>query len=135
MNYKALTNPDTFSPVSLKNLYFFTSFFATLEQNSFFGFGLWQNMLLARTRTISLRIGGTNARFLSSSLSSLIHCMIAGGQQLGIVNSLSRSAAEDRDTSSSDTQWKVELLISLPKGLHGLRGVQDFLDKLLCILA
>ena len=86
-------------------------------------------MLLARTCTISFRIDGTNARLLSSSLSILIHCMIAGGQLLGMVKPLSRPDAEVSEISSSDTQSEVELLISLPNGLGGLMGVEDFLNE------
>ena len=56
---------------------------------------------MARTRTISLRMEGTTKRFRSSSLSCVMHCMIEGGHESGILNSIDRAEADDNERVSS----------------------------------
>lgn len=114
-----LTYPETRSPTSLINLCLLTNIFATLVQHSFRGFGSWQNILVARTRTISLRMEGTSVRLRSSSLFWLIHCIMEGGQESGILNSFDKAVADDIKRLSSDSLGPVmiSVLIELLKGL------------------
>lgn len=60
-----------------------------------------------------------------------MHCMIEGGQDSGITNGFPCPDADVMEILSSELQaGKVELLISLPIGLCGLRGVDGLLNPL-----